>query len=86
MGTVNGSTEQETDDSLLSRAGALVLESLLAIRGSFLLFVTAVGVLFVVVGATAMNGVLAGMFGIWGTSALLYAGLGYLLLKLIGYQ
>ncbi|WP_321112047.1 hypothetical protein [Halorussus salinisoli] len=86
MGTVNSSTEQEQDESILSRSWDLILEVLLAIRGSFLLFVAAVGALLIVAGAFAMNGVLAGMFGIWGASALLYAGLGYLLLKLVGYQ
>lgn len=91
MGTVSdpagdsGSTDR-SDENELSSATNPVLRVLLAIRGSFLLFVATIGALFVLGGATVMDGVLAGMFGIWGVSCILYAGLGYGLLKFIGYH
>ncbi|WP_227378668.1 hypothetical protein [Haladaptatus halobius] len=67
---------------------------LLAIRQSFLAFVTAIGVvccLLAVLLSTHVlpaltNGVLAGMFAIWGVSAFIYAVLGHLGLRLIGYR
>ncbi|WP_266082067.1 hypothetical protein [Haladaptatus caseinilyticus] len=92
MGTVNDSTSESGSSGRGSDHGAFsivtepLLRVLLAIRGSFLLFIASVGVLFIVTGATIMDEVLAGMFGIWGVSCLLYAGLGYGLLKLIGYH
>ncbi|WP_227356396.1 hypothetical protein [Haladaptatus salinisoli] len=80
------STRRSTD----GRATSLVL----AIRRSFLAFVTVIGVAccllavllseYVLPGVT--NGVLAGMFAIWGVSAFLYAVLGHLGLRLIGYH
>ncbi|WP_225741377.1 hypothetical protein [Halorussus halophilus] len=67
---------------------------LLAIRGSFLAFVTTIGVgccllalvlsKYVIAGLT--NGVLAAMFAVWGASAFVYAVLGHLGLRLIGYR
>ena len=67
---------------------------LLAIRQSFLAFVMTLGVLFcllsvllseyVLVGLT--NGVLSAMLAVWGVSAFIYAVLGHLGLRLIGYH
>lgn len=79
-------TEEEGNKPVHSRITEPILRALLAIRKSLLLFIATVGVLFVLGGITVMDGVLAGMFGIWGVSALLYATLGYLLLKIIGYH
>ncbi|MFC4451306.1 hypothetical protein [Halorussus aquaticus] len=67
---------------------------LLAIRQSFLAFVTAIGVgccllavlLSEYVLAGLSYGVLAGMFAIWGVSAFVYAVVGHLGLRLIGYR
>ncbi|WP_423747093.1 hypothetical protein V5735_20905 (plasmid) [Haladaptatus sp. SPP-AMP-3] len=67
---------------------------LLAIRRSFLAFIVALGVVCWLL-AVLLSGyllpslthaVLAGMFAIWGTSAFVYAILGHLGLRLIGYN
>jgi hypothetical protein len=92
MGTVNdsasesGSSKRGSDRGALSIITEPLLRILLAIRGSFLLFIVSIGVLLIVTGVTIMDGVVAGMFGIWGISCLLYAGIGYGLLNLIGYH
>lgn len=62
-----------------------VVRFLLAIRSSFLLFLTTVGIIVTVLGLTVMSGAMAGMFVIWGTSAVVYAGIGYAILWAIGY-
>ncbi|MFC4551090.1 MULTISPECIES: hypothetical protein [Halorussus] len=67
---------------------------LLAIRKSFLAFVTTIGVVCCLLAALLseyvfvglFNGVLAGMFAVWGVSAFIYAVLGHLGLRLIGYH
>lgn len=79
-------SEEEENEPVHSRITEPILRLLLAIRGSLLLFIATTGVLFILGGITVMEGALAGMFGIWGVSALLYATLGYLLLKIIGYH
>lgn len=71
-----------------------VTSALLAIRQSFLTFVTTIGIVccllavllseYVLPGLTV--GVLAGMFAIWGVSAFIYAVLGHFGLRLIGYH
>jgi hypothetical protein len=65
-----------------------VIRVLLAIRSSFLLFIATLGILLFLVGVVLYGGrgVLAAMFAIWGVSAVLYAGFGFLFLKVIGYQ
>lgn len=74
--------------------GPLVRLSL-AIRGSFLAFVTTLGVVFLVLAVVLSNhvpvpylnsGVLSGMLAVWGVSAFVYAALGHLTLRLIGYR
>lgn len=72
--------------SMASHAWDRFVDLLLAIRGSFLLFVGATGVLMFVFGATYARGLMAGMFAIWGASAVIYALLGFALLRLIGYR
>lgn len=59
---------------------------LLRIRSSFLLFVLTLGVLLLVGGMVMSDGVFAGLFGIWGVSALIYAGFGFVFLRAIGYS
>ena len=67
---------------------------LLAVRQSFLAFVTMVGVICWLIAillseyvlASMTNGVLAGMFAIWGTSAFAYAAIGRVGLRLINYN
>ena len=64
-----------------------VVTVLKTLRGSFLLFVMAVGVVCILTGLVLQyvlgKGILAGMFGVWGFSALLAAGVGYLALSYI---
>lgn len=58
--------------------------AILAIRRSFLLFVAVVGVVLIAIGASPfVTGVFAGMFGIWGATALLCAFLGFVGLKFL---
>lgn len=72
-----------------------VVEVLQAIRGSLMYFIATVGVLCILLGAIGpmipwfgsyVQGTMAGFLGIWGVSALLFAGLGYLFMRLIGYN
>ena len=67
---------------------------LLAIRQSFLAFVTTLGIVFCLLSvllseyvlAGLTHGVLAAMLAVWGVSAFIYAVLGHLGLHLIGYR
>lgn len=57
----------------------LLLRGFLAIRRSFILFTAVVGVVLIAIGASPLvTDVFAGMFGIWGATALVCAGLGFL--------
>jgi hypothetical protein len=64
-----------------------VVTVLKTLRGSFLLFVMAVGLACILMGLLLQyvlgKGVLAGMFGVWGISALLAGGVAYLVLLYI---
>lgn len=71
----------------------IAVEVLVAVRGSFLAFVTAMGIVFLLVAVVLSehvpgihHGVLSGMFAVWGASAFLYAALGHVGLRLIGYR
>lgn len=79
------STDQSANGSAVS--------VLLAVRQSFLAFVTAIGVVCCLLAVLLSgyvplltNGVLAGMFAIWGASAFVYAVVGHLGLQLINYH
>lgn len=48
-----------------------------ALRGSFFLSLTVFGAVLIILGMTVFDGVLAGMFGIWGLTALLIGGVTY---------
>lgn len=69
------------------------LSALLAIRQSLIAFIVALGLLCLLLSVllsvhvveSVTHGVLAGIFAIWGVSALLYAALGHIGLRLIGY-
>ena len=64
-----------------------VVTLLKTLRGSFLFFVMAVGVVCIITGLVLQyvlgKGILAGMFGVWGFSALLAGGVGYLVLSYV---
>lgn len=75
---------ERPDDQESGVAGA-VLRVLLAIRGSFLLFTIAVGILMTLAGFLLGQGVIAGLLGLLGASAVVYGFLGYLVIELIGY-
>lgn len=69
-----------TEDGLKSVA----LRVFVAIRRSFLLFVAVVGLVLVAIGASPfVNGLFAGMFGIWGITAIVCSGLGFVGVKLL---
>ena len=72
-----------------------VIRALRKIRGSFMYFVASVGVLCILLGVVGplipwfgsfVEGPMAGFLGIWGVSAILFAGLGFLFMRLIGYS
>jgi hypothetical protein len=70
-----------------------VVSLLLAIRNSFIAFTAAFGIvclLLAVFLSEYISGisyeVLSAMFAVWGVSALVYACLGYVVLRLIGYH
>ncbi|WP_266081390.1 hypothetical protein [Haladaptatus caseinilyticus] len=77
----------------LSAVNGRTVSVLLAIRQSFLAFITAMGVICCLLAVllsthvlpSLTHGVLAGMFAIWGTSAFVYAIIGHLGLRLINY-
>ena len=84
--------DPENDYRLDEDQGSLVRLSL-AVRSSFLAFVVALGVVFLVLAVIlskhvpfVTNGVVSGMLVVWGVSAFVYAGLGHLGLRLIGYR
>lgn len=86
------SSDPEGDYRLDDDQGLLVRLSL-AIRSSFLAFVTTLGVLFLLLALVFSEhvpgvyfGVLSGMLAVWGVSAFVYAALGHLGLRLIGYR
>lgn len=75
---------KETADNPLIRVALLVRQSFLAfiVAGSVLLIALAV----VIEVLSLKRGVIQAMFFIWGVSGLLYAGGGFLLLRVIGYR
>ena len=86
------SNESEREYRVDERRGPL-LRLLLTVRSSFIAFVAMLGVVFL---ATAVvlseyvpgldHGVLSGMLAVWGVSAFVYAALGHVGLRLIGYR
>jgi hypothetical protein len=70
----------------VGRLTDVLLDGLLKIHGSFLLFIAAVSVILVILGLVWSESVLAGMFGIRKRNALAYAGLGFVFLRLTGYH
>lgn len=63
--------------------------AIVAVQRSFLLFVAVVGLALIGIGMLLdvlfAAGLFAGMFGIWGTTALLCAGLGFVGVKLLQF-
>lgn len=77
---------QEDDGQSNSQLFKTALRILYAVRGSFLVFVLAIGLVWTGLGLYLQEGVMAAMLVIWGVSAVLYAGIGYGCLKLIKYN
>lgn len=77
--------ESRSKDLPDNRALATVYKTLYTIRGSFLAFVFAVGVVWFLAGFILNDGVMAGLFALWGASAMLYAVLGLALVKAVRY-
>lgn len=84
----------DADDGLFDTIGSLAARVLITIRSSFLAFVVTIGVVFIILSVLLSghvlpgfnHGILAGMTFIWGISAFLYALLGKVILRLIGYS
>jgi hypothetical protein len=69
-------------NSTLYRIGTAFKRSFLyrigtALRQSFFLTLIVLGSVFLILGRTVFDGVVAGMFGIWGTTAVLIGGIAY---------
>ena len=86
------SSDPEGDYRLDDDQGILVRLSL-AVRSSFLAFVATLGVVFLLLALVFSEhvpgvyfGVISGMLAVWGVSAFIYAALGHLGLRLIGYR
>lgn len=82
MSDVNDLRTKDLPDN---KALEIVVRVLYIVRGSFLAFVFAVGVLMLFAGIVISDGLMAGLLGIWGVSAILYALVGKFMLQLIGY-
>lgn len=67
--TASGSVRDDPD--------SIPIRMLTALRRSFSLSLTVFGVGLIILGMTVFDGVLAGMFGIWGLTALLLGGVAY---------
>ena len=77
----SNSTEEQSGESV---PDSPFVRGLSALRHSLVLTIAVLGVLLVAIGASPfVSGVFAGMFGIWGATALICAGLGYLGVKLL---
>ena len=81
MSNVEVSEDGDTQTTVTS----ILVKVLVAIRSSFVAFVFAFGVVMLAAGVALQEGVGAGLLGIFGVSAMVYAVLGYAGLKLIGY-
>lgn len=74
-------------DSTVDEDGhSLPVRFLLLLRSSFLVFIAFIGVLLFLTGSVLSEGVVAGMLGITGVSAILYAAIGFAFLRAIGYR
>lgn len=85
-------SDPESDYRFDEDQGLLVRLSL-AVRSSFLAFVATLGGVFLLLAVVLSehvpvltHGVLSGMLVVWGVSAFLYAALGHVALRLIGYR
>jgi uncharacterized membrane protein len=82
---VMSNVEAPNDRGALDGIVSLLAKLLIVVRSSFVAFVFTLGIVFFVTGLLMGEGVLAGLFGIFGVSSMIYALLGYIGLKLIGY-
>jgi hypothetical protein len=85
------SAEEAPDTSSDDRPDNPLIRLALTIRQSFLAFIAAGSVLMIILALVIdvlalKRGVIQAMFLIWGISGLIYAGGGFLLLRLIGYR
>ena len=67
--TASGSVHDDPD--------SIPIQMLIALRRSFFLSLTVFGAGLIILGMTVFDGVLAGMFGIWGLTAFLIGGVVY---------
>lgn len=64
---------------------APIITILVRVRTSIVYFIFFVGFLFLVAAIILQDGVMAGLFGIFAFTSILYAALAYIGLRLIGY-
>lgn len=62
-----------------------VIDFLMVLRGSLLISITVLGLLFIASGMFVVEGVVAGMLGTWGASLILVGVVGYALLWFTRY-
>lgn len=72
-----------TSSSLRDDPDSLPIRVLIALRRSFFLSLAVFGAGLTILGLTVLDGVLAGMFGIWGMTSLLIGGVTYGITKLL---
>jgi len=62
-----------------------IVRVLLAVRRSLIVFIAVLGIVMFVTGWILSEGAVAGMLAALGISALIYSGLGFVFVRLIGY-
>lgn len=77
-----GSTDSITT-TISEYTPSMVVRALKAIRSSFLLFIAVAGIVSFLIGLILYNGILAGMFGVWGISAIVAVGIAYAVLSIL---
>lgn len=74
--TISTDPEGEKDQVNGTSVPTLIIKALLAVRQSAILFTALLGSVLILFGASPLvNGIFAGMFGIWGATLLACAGL-----------
>lgn len=74
-------TANTTSDPIRDDPDSLPIRVLVVLKRSFFLSLTVFGICLILLGMTVFDGVLAGMFGIWGLTALLIGSVSYSITK-----
>jgi len=73
------------DNSMIATIARPIVRVLLAVRRSLIVFIAVLGIVMFVTGWILSEGAVAGMLAALGISALIYSGLGFVFVRLIGY-